>query len=868
MYLATIKKRILPLLLATLCITGAISDAAAFAQPLSPESISQNELPDSQVSEPVVDVEEETNIKTEEPSAPAQPDSISDNTLCEEEEILPEADPADSDSCVIRFYMGEVSESKLFLQVTMPKGHELSEYLDDIQQLSPVRNGYKFGTWTNPANGKVYSKAKTLYNKIYPETSTPDVLSYTYIGAFSTTPYKFSIEYNLNSGAFTEETDAPASFTVESENITLPAPIRKDYTFGGWYQDAALTQAVTSIPKGTFIDSDDVGYVAPLSLYAKWDKVKPATPSISSLKNPSTGKVTIKIKKLSKADGYEFMMSTDKKFKKNTNKVDVGSKTSYTLTNMPKGKTYYFKVRAYQKDSTGKKCYGDYSKVKSIKIKKGVKEYPAKKDSAKLKKVKVANHTDLEVKATVAKRIKSSDDSYYLVKVDPVTGKVSKKIAQSPKIKDVVFAVPLRDEKGTNLIQGRFAIAIKSGKKYKLISSASYIDNPQDAAAYTAAFPKAASKKGIQGNLNTAMGNHQTYLNILVNQMIAQKGSGTPYQYNGKTYYFYDPYHGFISEANAKGMTVTGQIMIQWYTADTNKLILKSGRSGGHAYYALDAQTKSSREELEALFCFMAEQWSQENCHLDNWIIGNEVNIHKIWFYAGNISEDTFMKNYADTFRILYYAVKGSSKNSRVYICTDHTWNNRQGDWGARPFIELFNKKIKAQNKNIQWNLAYHAYPSVLTNAKVWDDNADPRFTTANSLASDFVTPYNLNVLTDFIKKNYGSKTRIILSEQGFTAYTGENVQAAALAYSYYKAEFNDMIDSFLLHDAPINTQEDYSLTNSKGQKRPAYDVFIYMNSPSYEKYTQSCLKTIGISSWKEVIKGFDANKLKNMPAH
>ena len=37
---------------------------------------------------------------------------------------------------------------------------------------------------------------------------------------------------------------------------------------------------------------------------------------------------------------------------------------------LKKGKTYYVRVRAYKKDSTGRKVYGKYSKVMKVKITK------------------------------------------------------------------------------------------------------------------------------------------------------------------------------------------------------------------------------------------------------------------------------------------------------------------------------------------------------------------------------------------------------------------------------------------------------------------------------------------------------------------
>ena len=97
--------------------------------------------------------------------------------------------------------------------------------------------------------------------------------------------------------------------------------------------------------------------------------------------------------------------------------------------------------------------------------------------------------------------------------------------------------------------------------------------------------------------------------------------------------------------------------------------------------------------------------------------------------------------------------------------------------------MDAFNSEIKSQNKNIKWNLAYHAYPAILTRSATWNDSH-----TKNSLDSDFVSPRNLDVMTNYVKKNFGSDTHILLSEQGFTSNSGQDVQAAAIAYTYYKA--------------------------------------------------------------------------------
>ncbi len=98
--------------------------------------------------------------------------------------------------------------------------------------------------------------------------------------------------------------------------------------------------------------------------------VKVGTPVIKSVTNKKGKKLSITLKKkVSGATGYEVKISTNKNFKKSVKTVYF-TKTSTTITKLTKNKTYYVKVRAYKKDSKGKKIYGSYSTVKKIKIKK------------------------------------------------------------------------------------------------------------------------------------------------------------------------------------------------------------------------------------------------------------------------------------------------------------------------------------------------------------------------------------------------------------------------------------------------------------------------------------------------------------------
>lgn len=73
--------------------------------------------------------------------------------------------------------------------------------------------------------------------------------------------------------------------------------------------------------------------------------------------------------KVSGASGYQIQVATDKKFKKNKKTVTAKkSKTKVKISKLKKKKKYYVRVRAY-KNVSGKKVYGAWSKVKTVKTK-------------------------------------------------------------------------------------------------------------------------------------------------------------------------------------------------------------------------------------------------------------------------------------------------------------------------------------------------------------------------------------------------------------------------------------------------------------------------------------------------------------------
>lgn len=89
----------------------------------------------------------------------------------------------------------------------------------------------------------------------------------------------------------------------------------------------------------------------------------------SATKSKASKKANIKLKKLKGVAGYQIQFSKTKKFKKVLFKKNVKKNNAKVTSKKIKNiKTLYVRARAY-KNLNGKKNYGDWSKVKKVKIK-------------------------------------------------------------------------------------------------------------------------------------------------------------------------------------------------------------------------------------------------------------------------------------------------------------------------------------------------------------------------------------------------------------------------------------------------------------------------------------------------------------------
>ena len=418
--------------------------------------------------------------------------------------------------------------------------------------------------------------------------------------------------------------------------------------------------------------------------------------------------------------------------------------------------------------------------------------------------------------------------------------------------------------------------------------------NPESLAKYNDPYKSGQTKKGLLIQTTQSMimdafelGVNHVIVNIPFSHIL---GSGIDYTYDGKTYHFSSEvmavYDDTIRRMSEKNMTVTAVILNDWNPATPQLYYPGVTRqpAGTANYYGFHVATQEGFETLRAIAAFLAERYGSLKSpygRVSNWVIGNEIN-NQLWNYMGPMSLDQYMDEYLRAFRVFYTAIKSTSSTSRVFFSTDYNWLHEadgQLKYNAKDVIDTFNSKM-IPGGQIDWELAYHPYSIPMVEPEFWND-AETGLIKYDA-SSPVVNMINLSVLTDYLKqpqflKRDGEPRHVILSEQGFTSQSHsrgkvEDLQAAAIAYAYYIADSNPLIDAFIMSrqvDAPseVNTSCSFGLWNCDMGK--PNDIVPTMRKPSWVVYkhiddrnttletTEEYKALIGIDKWSDVIPDF-----------
>lgn len=222
----------------------------------------------------------------------------------------------------------------------------------------------------------------------------------------STDDWNYTIRYHLNGGV--NNAGNALSYQTGVAKLPLYIPHRSGYQFVGWYQNAALTKAVTKFNTAKAKDSH---------LYAKWKTVNKNKVTGIKLKKKGKNKLVISFTKKSFDCVYEVQYSTSAKFARKKTITKQISKNQYTTGVLLSGTKYYVRVRSIAYDSCGERYVGAYSTVASATlpasgaVARGTMKAGKAVAGAVTSKKKTGNTKTTKKKAASDKKPKASADA-------------------------------------------------------------------------------------------------------------------------------------------------------------------------------------------------------------------------------------------------------------------------------------------------------------------------------------------------------------------------------------------------------------------------------------------------------------------------
>lgn len=207
---------------------------------------------------------------------------------------------------------------------------------------------------TNP-----YNNGRVTTKKLSITVTKPEVTDIQVLGVDNQSVVKKGETLQLQV-AFVPE-NASDNVTYESLNPTI-ASVSKTGVVTGLAAGTAQIKVTTVSKKLT----------KTIAITVVDDSVKGNLGRVLGLKvvNKKGKKVKVSWKKVKNATGYRILYATNSKFTKNKRTVVIAKKSgTKVIKGLKKGKTYYVKVQAFQKQGS-KYVYGKYSAVKKVKVKK------------------------------------------------------------------------------------------------------------------------------------------------------------------------------------------------------------------------------------------------------------------------------------------------------------------------------------------------------------------------------------------------------------------------------------------------------------------------------------------------------------------
>ena len=388
----------------------------------------------------------------------------------------------------------------------------------------------------------------------------------------------------------------------------------------------------------------------------------------------------------------------------------------------------------------------------------------------------------------------------------------------------------------------------------------------------------------------------------------SNRGDVIEFESNGETFYFNADYvysqDGLISAYTKAGMNVS-LVLISWaktYTEDYPSALLYMDAKENRQTMAFNTSTERGRDYWIAAMEFMANRYSQSSTLgiVNKFIVGNEIDYTYDWYLLQpnkdkngdyqRVEFNIFMEEFARTLRLANLAVKKYNSGAKVVVSLTHNWatdcydsyNNtgnsiRKNSYAPKHILDWISKYEKARG-DYDWGIAVHPYPIGTTSSNPtktdpsWSGkNGNPDPITGDWKTSPWITAANLELYQLYFEqpenKYNGTEMRTVsltetsicnLDEDSVSAdkyLTSVYEQAASVAQYYYRAAHIDCIDEiayFQLHD---QTGYKLGLLQDDGSKKPAYDVWKYVDTNKTFNYSQKYLKYITNGTWLDIMK-------------
>ncbi|GHH98026.1 S8 family serine peptidase [Neobacillus kokaensis] len=264
----------------------------------------------------------------------------------------------------IKVYRGDFYKVKYYNGKSVLKTDEVIKGSKTKAPAAPKKSGYTFIGWYKDAKFKTkfdFTKPITADANVYARYAK-NLAKPSKVKAVSTDYNKLTVSWAKVSGAAQYDVYRATS---KSGKYTKAATVK-----GTSYSNSGLTIGKTYYYK--VLAKSTVDGVKLASPYSAVVSGKPALKTPTGVKAAKVSSTSVKVtwSKVNGASGYKVYRATSKSGKYSVVKTVTSGKTvSFTNTKLAKGKTYYYKVRAY-KVVSGKNVYSSYSSVVSKALKK------------------------------------------------------------------------------------------------------------------------------------------------------------------------------------------------------------------------------------------------------------------------------------------------------------------------------------------------------------------------------------------------------------------------------------------------------------------------------------------------------------------